>query len=107
MCGAESGGGEQEDPIGIACELNLYGYAGKAILAYKLAQGVKREEAPASVTEVPKLHGCAACGAMYEEALRSVEIAIHEWTGTAAEPGSDTPHSIAWRRRRFDPTLIG
>ncbi len=37
----------------------------------------------AFIAEVPELPGCAADGATYEEALRSVETVIDEWIETA------------------------
>ena len=43
------------------------------------------------LAEVPELPGCAADGATYIEALKSVEIVINEWIETAKELGRPIP----------------
>lgn len=48
-------------------------------------------EDKAFVVEVPKLPGCAADGATYEEALNNVQVIIEEWIETAHELGRSIP----------------
>lgn len=45
----------------------------------------------AFIAEVPKLAGCAADGATYQEALANIEIVIAEWIETARELGRPIP----------------
>jgi predicted RNase H-like HicB family nuclease len=45
----------------------------------------------AFIAEVPELAGCAADGAIYQEALANVEIIIGEWLETAKELGRLIP----------------
>ncbi len=49
------------------------------------------EEDQAFLAEVPKLPGCAADGATYEEALRNVETIVSEWLDTARDLGRPIP----------------
>lgn len=43
------------------------------------------------IAEVPELPGCAADGKTYKEALKNVEMVIHEWIETAKELGRPIP----------------
>lgn len=45
----------------------------------------------AFIAEVPELPGCSADGKTYAEALRNVEVIIHEWIETAHELGREIP----------------
>ena len=45
----------------------------------------------AFIAEVPELHGCAADGATYQEALANVETIIEEWIATAKDLGRPIP----------------
>lgn len=45
----------------------------------------------AFIAEVPELHGCAADGATYQEALAHVEMVIQEWIETAKDLGHPIP----------------
>jgi predicted RNase H-like HicB family nuclease len=45
----------------------------------------------AFIAEVPELPGCAADGATYRDAIKNVEIVIHEWIETARELGRSIP----------------
>lgn len=49
------------------------------------------EEDGAYIAEVPKLAGCAADGASYQEALEAAEVVIGEWIETAKELGRPVP----------------
>jgi len=49
------------------------------------------EEDESFIAEVPELPGCAADGATYHEAMKNVEIVIHEWIETARELGRTIP----------------
>jgi predicted RNase H-like HicB family nuclease len=49
------------------------------------------KEDRAFIAEVPKLAGCAADGANYQEALANVEVVIQEWVETAKEIGRAIP----------------
>jgi predicted RNase H-like HicB family nuclease len=49
------------------------------------------KEDQAFIAEVPKLPGCAADGATYQEAIANVEIVIREWIETAKELGRQIP----------------
>ena len=49
------------------------------------------EEDKAFVAEVPELHGCAADGKTYHEALANVEVIIQEWIETAKSLGPPIP----------------
>ncbi|MEA1910229.1 MAG: type II toxin-antitoxin system HicB family antitoxin [Spirochaetota bacterium] len=40
-------------------------------------------EDDAFIAEVPELPGCISDGLTYEEAIKNVELAIHEWIETA------------------------
>jgi predicted RNase H-like HicB family nuclease len=43
------------------------------------------------IAEVPKLPGCVADGATYQEAVQNAEIIIQEWIETAQELGDPIP----------------
>ena len=45
----------------------------------------------AFIAEVPELSGCAADGAIYQEALANVETVIQEWIETAKDLGRPIP----------------
>ena len=45
----------------------------------------------AFIAEVPELHGCAADGATYQEALANVETIIQKWIETAKDLGRPIP----------------
>ena len=49
------------------------------------------EEDQAFIAEVPELAGCAADGAMRQEALSNAETVIAEWLETARELGRPIP----------------
>ena len=49
------------------------------------------DEDQAFIAEVPRLPGCAADGATYQEAIASAEVAIKEWIETAQELGRSIP----------------
>lgn len=49
------------------------------------------EEDNACIAEVPELPGCMADGAIYEEALKNVEIIIDEWIETAKSMRREIP----------------
>ena len=49
------------------------------------------KEDEAFIAEAPELHGCAADGATYQEALSNVEVIIKEWIETAKELGRPIP----------------
>lgn len=49
------------------------------------------EEDQAFIAEVPELHGCAADGETYQEALQNVEVIMQEWIETAQELGRSIP----------------
>lgn len=49
------------------------------------------DEDQAFIAEVPELHGCAADGRTYQEALANVEVVIQEWIETAKELGRPIP----------------
>jgi predicted RNase H-like HicB family nuclease len=48
-------------------------------------------EDQAYIAEVPELPGCAADGKTYTEAVRNVEVIIHEWIDTAQELSRPIP----------------
>jgi predicted RNase H-like HicB family nuclease len=43
------------------------------------------------IAEVPELPGCAADGAMYEDAISNVKTVIDEWIEMAQEMGRSIP----------------
>ena len=45
----------------------------------------------AYIAEVPELPGCMADGATYEEAVRNIQVIIHEWIETARASGREIP----------------
>jgi predicted RNase H-like HicB family nuclease len=45
----------------------------------------------AFIAEVPKLPGCVADGATYQEAVANVELVIQEWIETAQKLGRPIP----------------
>lgn len=49
------------------------------------------EEDEAFIADVPELPGCMADGSTRAEALKNVELVIHEWIETATELGRDIP----------------
>jgi predicted RNase H-like HicB family nuclease len=49
------------------------------------------DEDQAFLAEVPELPGCIADGAIYQEALKNVEVIIQEWIDTARELGRPVP----------------
>ena len=49
------------------------------------------EEDGAYLAEVPELPGCMADGNTYEEALKNIEVIVHEWIETAKELGRPIP----------------
>jgi len=49
------------------------------------------KEDQAFIAEVPELPGCAAGGAIYQEALEKVEVVIREWIKIATELGRKIP----------------
>lgn len=49
------------------------------------------EEDAAFIAEIPELAGCAADGAIYQEALANVEVTIQEWIETAKGLGRPIP----------------
>ena len=49
------------------------------------------QEDQAFIAEVPELHGCAADGSTYQQALANVEVVIQEWLETAKELGRSIP----------------
>jgi predicted RNase H-like HicB family nuclease len=49
------------------------------------------DEDQSFIAEAPKLPGCAADGATYQEAIANVEVVIQEWIETAQELGRSVP----------------
>ncbi len=49
------------------------------------------QEDPAFIAEVPELPGCAADGAIYQEAVANAESIIQEWIEAAQELGRPIP----------------
>ena len=49
------------------------------------------DEDQSFVAEVPELHGCAADGATYQEAVANAQIVIGEWIDTARDLGREIP----------------
>ena len=49
------------------------------------------QEDNAFIAEVPELPGCMADGLTYAEALKNIELVIHEWIETAKELGNAIP----------------
>lgn len=49
------------------------------------------QEDEAFIAEVPELPGCLADGETYIDALKNVEVIIHEWIETATKLGRTIP----------------
>lgn len=91
---AAAGRFTQEDPIGLAGGMNLYGFAGGDPVNYSDPFGLRPDTLDVSPAAQPMVDKCAAQSATCKRELEMLDQSTDQWRIETGKPGSCSPYIV-------------